>query len=156
MGEITQRAGVELLSCHYYFSDNKLIFPEHRRERVRTSNVSAEAHITGTTGRGIAQHISRRVLSRFPVKTSAPESALYVFHGKTKKMVGAKGFEPSASWSRTRFQSLWKSLDTCCFLWFENKPFAAGHSELLKFEGSGGFYSYKIIYSDWGSRRRRE
>ena len=28
-------------------------------------------------------------------------------------MVGAKGFEPSTSWSRTRFRALWKSTEFC-------------------------------------------
>jgi hypothetical protein len=30
-----------------------------------------------------------------------------------KRMVGASGFEPPASWSRTRFESLLKSIDLC-------------------------------------------
>jgi hypothetical protein len=30
-----------------------------------------------------------------------------------KRMVGASGFEPPASWSRTRFQALLKSMDSC-------------------------------------------
>jgi len=32
-----------------------------------------------------------------------------------KRMVGARGFEPPTPWSRTRFQGLLKSMDSCCF-----------------------------------------
>jgi len=30
-------------------------------------------------------------------------------------MVGASGFEPPTSWSRTRFKCLLKSMESCCF-----------------------------------------
>ena len=30
-----------------------------------------------------------------------------------KELVGANGFEPSTSWSRTRFHALLKSMDSC-------------------------------------------
>src|SRR5579863_2002139 len=41
-------------------------------------------------------------------------------------MVGAKGFEPSTSWSRTRFQSLLKSTEFCCPDQFDNKLLIVG------------------------------
>ena len=30
-----------------------------------------------------------------------------------KRMVGERGFEPPTPWSRTRFSTLWKSVEIC-------------------------------------------
>ena len=44
-------------------------------------------------------------------------------------MVGARGFEPPTSWSRTRFQSLLKRVDFCCTEVIGDESFA---TRLLK------------------------
>jgi hypothetical protein len=41
-------------------------------------------------------------------------------------MVGAKGFEPSTSWSRIRFHASLKSMKFCGLQWIENKYFVSG------------------------------
>src|SRR6266849_3296263 len=42
-----------------------------------------------------------------------------------KKLVGANGFEPSTSWSRTRFHALLQSTEFCGLEAIDNEPFAA-------------------------------
>jgi hypothetical protein len=46
---------------------------------------------------------------------SAVDEKLEIAWKCLKRMVGAKGFEPSTSWSRTRFQVLLKAIGFCGF-----------------------------------------
>jgi hypothetical protein len=43
-----------------------------------------------------------------------------------KKLVGASGFEPPTSWSRTRVRALLRSAKACGSEWIDNKRVVAG------------------------------
>ena len=62
-------------------------------------------------------------------------------------MVGANGFEPSTSWSRTRFCILLKSTGFCSFQSIENERLARARGTQLKFVEPMCIRSYKIIYN---------
>jgi hypothetical protein len=63
-----------------------------------------------------------------------------------REVVGAKGFEPSTSWSRTRFQALLKSMKFCGSERIENKRVTAGLLKPIEASVCGGARSYRIIY----------
>ena len=45
--------------------------------------------------------------------------------GALQRMVGARGFEPPTPWSRTRFDTLLKLVEFCCFELIQDELFAA-------------------------------
>ena len=70
-----------------------------------------------------------------------------------EKMVGANGFEPSTSWSRTRFTAVLKSTEICGIDEIDCKAFAALVCVLLKRVDSESIGSYKIAHSSHHAMR---
>ena len=61
-------------------------------------------------------------------------------------MVGAKGFEPSTSWSRTRFYARLKFVEFSCSEAIENETVGSTFRTLLKSVETEGSRSHKFIY----------